>query len=297
LCNVNCTSNNHLAIQKSIQLNSGIQKYLLDLKNDDFLKEIRKEYRLCKNNPREYKNRVDSLSNIFGLEGRHKLKSNYLPSHLGGKYDQPNHIVTFGLNPGWLPHYNKNSEKEKRKSFRRYLKRSKNSFHILKDYDHKSNYFRVYALLFSELMKNEFEDLDCEKWDFFDNYVTSLNLIPYPSEKFRTNRSTFSLAQLDYLIPRLYKLIKFISDFHPKMFVFNGKAWYVLLIKHGLVKKPKRVPINKKCNLYFFKLQKIPCILFDNFLSSSHYIGITNLDLTQKIPKKILSHYSKFFKK
>ena len=49
--------------------------------------------------------------------------------------------------------------------------------------------------------------------------------------------------QLDYLRSSLTNNLNFITAFKPKLFIFNGSTWYVLLIKHDLVNEYQKVPV------------------------------------------------------
>jgi hypothetical protein len=67
------------------------------------------------------------------------------------------------------------------------------------------------------------------------------------------------------------KFLNFITAFKPKLFIFYGGPWYVLLIKHDLVKEYQKVPISRLFNIYFFEIQGVPSILLTS--SSQGIIG------------------------
>jgi hypothetical protein len=62
--------------------------------------------------------------------------------------------------------------------------------------------------------------------------------------------------------------------------------WYVLLIKHSIIKEYDRVPISKGFSLYFFEISGVSSVLFDKFFQL-HYYGMTNYDRRVTIPKII----------
>jgi hypothetical protein len=65
----------------------------------NLLEEIRAEYDLCINNPHEYQKKVDSISDLFSLIGKQRLKGEYCPVYVVGRY-QSTPIVMLGINPG-----------------------------------------------------------------------------------------------------------------------------------------------------------------------------------------------------
>jgi hypothetical protein len=132
-------------------------------------------------------------------------------------------------------------------------------------------------------------DQSKSKWDLFDYYLTNLELIPYHSEGI-TLPSKLSSAQLDYLKFRLRANLDFITKFKPKLLLFNGNPWYVLLIKHNVVREYLKVQISKLLSLYFFEAEGIPSVLFDKFFQR-HFWGITDDDRKVTIPTIIHERY------
>ena len=102
--------------------------------------------------------------------------------------------------------------------------------------------------------------------------------------------SHLSEDQLNYLTTRFKNSMNFIVKHRPKLFIFNGSPWYVLLIKHRLIYYYEKVPVTSKFNLYFFKFQNIPCVLFDKFFQR-HFWGITDYDRKATIPNLIKKRY------
>ncbi len=100
--------------------------------------------------------------------------------------------------------------------------------------------------------------------------------------------------QLEYLFPRFRNSIDFIINYRPKLFIFNGSPWYILLIKNNIINKFDKISLTKKFNFYFFIIQDIPCILFDKFFQR-HFWGITNEDRKNTIPNLVYKEYPKLF--
>ena len=55
-----------------------------------------------------------------------------------------------------------------------------------------------------------------------------------------------SESQLAYLLSRNQNSLDFIMKFTPKLFIFNGNPWYILLIKNKIIKDFDRVSLTKK---------------------------------------------------
>jgi hypothetical protein len=121
-----------------------------------------------------------------------------------------------------------------------------------------------------------------------------MELIPYHSEGI-VLPSSLSEDQLKFLKNRYQRGIDFISQFSPKLIIFNGKIWDTLLIRNKLIDDPVRFSLTEKFNLYFFELSETPCVLFDKFFQR-HYWGITNNDRMVSIPKLIHSKFQNPFR-
>jgi hypothetical protein len=119
--------------------------------------------------------------------------------------------------------------------------------------------------------------------------LTNLELIPYHSRGI-VLPNKFSTHQVDYLRSRLTNNLNFITAFKPILFIFNGSAWHILLIKHDLVKEYQKVPVSKLFNIYFFEIQGVPSVLFDKFFSR-HYWGINDYDRKITLPSLIRAKY------
>ena len=89
---------------------------------------------------------------------------------------------------------------------------------------------------------------------------------------------------------RLKGNLDFITKFNPKLLLFNGNPWYLLLIKHNLIREYNKIQVSNKFNLYFFEIEGITSVIFDKFFQV-HYWGITNYDRRVTIPKLIQERY------
>jgi hypothetical protein len=250
----------------------------------NLLEEIKADHDLCINNPHEYQQKVDSISNLFSLRGRQRLKGDNCPVYVVGKY-QSTPFVMFGINPGYSPINNPQEEIEARKSWEHYQKLYLNFFLFFDKHEFESPYYTSLWQLLSGLT----EEQKKSKWELFDSYLTNLELIPYHSQGI-TLPNKFTTRQLDYLTSRLTNNLNFITAFKPKLFIFNGSAWHILLIKHDLVKEYQNVPISKLFNIYFFEIQGVPSVLFDKFFSR-HYWGINDYDRKVTLPRLIRAKY------
>jgi hypothetical protein len=125
-------------------------------------------------------------------------------------------------------------------------------FYVLFFDKHKfeSPYYSSLGHLLSGLIGQQ----EKSKSELFDSYLTNLELIPYHSEGINLPKK-LSIHQLDYLGSHLTNNLNFITAFKPKLFIFIGMIWYVLLINHELVKEYQKIPISKSFNTYFFELR------------------------------------------
>ena len=85
----------------------------------DLLQEARDEYELCINKPVEYQKKVDSISDMFHLRGKNRLKGDKCPVYFVGKFEEAS-IVMFGLNPGYSSTNKPRKEHEARQSWHHY---------------------------------------------------------------------------------------------------------------------------------------------------------------------------------
>jgi hypothetical protein len=100
----------------------------------------------------------------------------------------------------------------------------------------------------------------------------------------------FNSLQLDYISQRLRNNIKFARKHKPSLFIFNGNAWYILLIRHGLIQNYEKVEVTDKFNIYFFEIKGIHSVLFNKFFQR-HFWGLTNHHRAVIIPELIREKY------
>jgi len=73
-----------------------------------------------------------------------------------------------------------------------------------------------------------------------------------------------------------------------------GNPWYVLLIKHNLIREYHKVQVSKLFNICFFEVEGTPSVLFDKFFQR-HFWGITDYDIKVTIPKLIDERYQNLY--
>ena len=149
----------------------------------------------------------------------------------------------FGINPGYSPKNNPTEDMEARKSWQDYQNLYLNFFCYFSDHKFESPYYTALGHILAGLTGDQSKS----KWDLFDSYLTNLELIPYHSEGI-TLPSKLSSSQLNYLKIRFRGSLDFITRFKPKLLLFNGNPWYILLIKHNLVRKYHKVQVSKLFN-------------------------------------------------
>jgi hypothetical protein len=233
-------------------------------------------------NPVEYQKNINSISDLFGLKGKNRFKSDNCSVYVVGKY-QTAPVIMFGINPGYSSTNNPTEENEARKSWQRYQSLYLNFYQFFSNNKFESPYYTALWYLLSGLTG---ENIPKErKWELFDKYLCNLELIPYHSEGI-VLPSRLTDKQFEYLENRFNSNIKFIREFNPKLLIFNGKIWKTLLINHSLIQEFVKVPITGQFTTYFFELYKIPSIIFDKFFQR-HFWGIRNDDRMFTIPKLI----------
>ena len=249
----------------------------------DLLEEIKAEYDLCINKPEKYQQKVDRISSLFSLSGKKRLKAEICPVYLFGKY-RLTPFVIFGINSPI-------EDQEARRSWKHYQDLYLNFFLYFSNNRFESPYYTSLWHFVSGLVNSDDrrEHQKKDKWKLFDTYLTNIELIPYHSEGISLPPE-LSRTQLCYLTSRFQNSLRFIVKFGPKLFIFNGNPWYVLLIKHNLIKGYEKVQITDRFNLYFFDLEEIPCVLFDKFFQR-HFWGITDYDRKTTIPNLIRKRY------
>lgn len=145
-------------------------------------------------------------------------------------------------------------------------------------------------MLFSELVKDSPEFPS--KWDFYDQNLTNLNLFPYHSKAFSISKK-LSNEQFEYLKTKFEIILQFIQKHKPRLYLFNGKPWEVLLINYKIVKNYEKIQVNKIFSMYFFKLEGTPSVLFDKFFPKHFWLD--NHQRKYIIPKMIKDFYNRGF--
>ena len=252
----------------------------------DLLQEARDEYELCINRPAEYQKKVESISDMFHLRGKNRLKGDNCPVYFVGKFEGAS-IIMFGLNPRYASTNNPKEKLEERQSWQYYQNFCLNFFQFISRSEFQSPYYEALGYLLSGLLKKQYSNDG--KWRLFDKYFANIELIPYHSEGISLP-SDFSSFQLTYLTERYKNSLEFIRRYNPKLLIFNGNIWRSLLIKNNLVQVDEKVPITQQLNMYFFKLHDIPCVLFDKFFQR-YFWGISNNDRYVTIPSAIHMRY------
>ena len=130
--------------------------------------------------------------------------------------------------------------------------------------------------------------------NFLLENVLNLNLFPYHSNESDDFPSKFTVKQLEVVLHHLALVFDLIEEKKPRYCFFNGKVWETLLIKHKLIdikfSEPKVFKENSKgakFSMYFGKKRKTRYVIFDKFLSRTHYYGVTDDDLNSDIPNFI----------
>ena len=132
------------------------------------------------------------------------------------------------------PINNPKEDAEARKSWEHYQDLYLNFFLYFSANRFESPYYTSLWHFFSGLIYTSIGQEYQDKWSLFDTYLTNIELIPYHSEGISLP-SHLSEDQLNYLTTRFKNSVNFIIKHRPKLFVFNGNPWYVLLIKHRLI--------------------------------------------------------------
>lgn len=247
----------------------------------NLLEEMGDDYHLCVNKPEEYRKKVDNISDLFGLRGDDKLKNDNCAVYVCGNYRKAP-FVMFGLNPGWSATNIPAEEAEARKSWQHYRDLYQNIFQFFSDNKFESPYYKSLWLLLRGLLHDTETVQKMNKWDLFNIYLANMELIPYHSNGISLPR-VLSELQLNYLKARFERNLDFITKFRPKLLIFNGRPWYTLLIRHGIIKDFETARVSDRFGLYFFRRNEIPCVLFDRFFQS-HFWKITDYDRRITIP-------------
>jgi hypothetical protein len=260
----------------------------------NLLENIRQDYELCINNSEEYIKKVDSISTLLGLKGKYRLISDTCPVYLVGKYNVTPFIF-FGINPGHSDTNSPIEDKDARTSWKRYEDLYQNFFSYFEKKGFESPYYTILWHFIDGLRFVIGDSPIVGKWKLFEKYITNVELIPYHSRGIAFP-SKLSNLQLDYLVRRFEDNLNFIINCQPKLFIFNGSPWYLLLIKNKLISDFEKIPITNKFNVYFFKIKDMPSVLFDKFFQR-HFWGITNEHRRTIIPNMIAEKFPSILSK
>lgn len=246
------------------------------------LQEIQEEYFLYTLDQLQYKKKVNSISDMFGLKQKNRLKADYCAVYVVGRY-QSAPIIMFGMNHGYSHRNSPIEENEAKKSWENYQNLYLNFFRYFSHNKFESPYYTSLWYLISGLTGTNFPKK--RKWELFDQYLCNMELIPYHSERIILP-DILNKKQFEYLQKRYNSNINFIRKFKPKLLIFNGKIWKTLLMNHELIEQHIEAPIKKQFRMYFFEIDGIPSVLFDRFFQR-HFRGITDDDRMFTIPKLI----------
>jgi hypothetical protein len=253
------------------------------------LEEAKKDFELFHNNYEKYKEKVDTLSVLFKLKDKAKLRSDYLPTYFVGNFKDINYkYVLFGINPGFSEKQNPKEETWKKSSWKDYLNFARNFFILFKDNEMKSPYYKRLSKLFSGLDNIEMENYN-EIYDYYQKHIINIELIPYHSTCFGISNNLTEQQKL-YFKNRFESDINFLKKLNIKLMIFNGNPFYLILIQNNLIKYDKKFKLNKHVNMYTFKVHDIPCVLFDKFLTQAGF-GLCYKDLKLKIPDLIRKEF------
>ena len=248
----------------------------------DLLHEIREEYLLYTLEQFQYKKKVNSISDMFGLTKKNRLKNDYSAVYLIGKYETAP-IIFFGVNPGYSKKNSPIEENEASKSWQHYQNLYLNFFQYFSHYKFESPYYTALWYLISGLTGTNYPKK--RKWALFDQYLCNMELVPYHSEGI-VFPTMLDEQQLNYLQNRHNSNIKFIKQFKPKLLIFNGKIWKTLFINYTLTEQHVEAPTLDQFTMYSFEIDGIPSVLFDRFFQRN-FQGITDDDRMFTIPKLI----------
>ena len=248
----------------------------------DLLHKIREEYLLYTLEHFQYKKKVNSISDMFGLTKKERLKADYCAVYVIGKYETAP-IIFFGVNPGYSSKNSPIEENEAGKSWQHYQNLYHNFFQYFSHYKFESQYYNALWNLLSGLTGTNYPKK--RKWALFDQYLCNLDLIPYHSEGI-VFPNILNEQQLEYLQNRHNNNIEFIKQFKPKLLIFNGKIWKSLFINYDLTEQYLKAPATNQFTMYSFEVDGIPSVLFDRFFQRN-FRGITDHDRMFTIPKLI----------
>ena len=263
---------------------------------DSFLDNAKEQYEFWKNSYRkgtkEYSNHVSEIIKIFDLKGKNKFHTENAPKYWAGDISKRNpKFIIVSLNPGLKEDHRKiTSVATDSEGWKTYMKNRSNWFSGTRFQD--SKYWQKHYKFFCG-MNNKIPEEPMDG-DYILKNVLNLNLFPYHSNQSENFPSKFTVKQLEVVLHHLALVFDLIEEKKPRYCFFNGKVWKTLLIKHQLIdikfSEPKLFKENKKggkFSMYFGKKRRTRYVIFDKFLSRTHYYGVTDDDLSSDIPNFI----------
>ncbi|MGI0048323.1 MAG: hypothetical protein ACREAW_02185, partial [Nitrososphaera sp.] len=206
-----------------------------------FLESLKIDFELFQSNIDEYKRRVDSISDLFSLKFNDRLMSDQSPSGFSGNYDTSNSIVLFSLNPGYSAKFNPDEQRLQNRDWEQYCNARKSLYLFFKKLNHPSPYYRSWWILFQGLLNEKSYNYDTQ-WDYFNKNLVNLNLIPYHSKGLQLP-TLFDEEQNCYLMQNFDSLLDFIVPYNPKLLIFNGNPWFVLLKRNSLLNEATKIKV------------------------------------------------------
>jgi len=256
----------------------------------DLISELKNDFTLFKTDYISYKQKVDSISNLFQLSGLSKLRSDYLPTYLVGNYqEKAAKYILFGLNPGFNEKGNQIEESIKNENWDKYQVFINNFFRLFKENKLKSLYYIRLSQLFTGLENKPLTTYE-EKYDFYQSNLVAIDLVPYHSTNFGITND-LNMKQLDYLVGRFQICFDFIKHLHYRIVIFHGKPIYNILVRSQLLKDFKKYAITKQTNLFLFHYDDVPCVLFDRMITQAGS-GVKYSMMKDDIPKRIKEFFS-----
>jgi hypothetical protein len=245
------------------------------------------DYDLCIINPLVYQRKVDFVNTLFSFKGEYLMMCDYVPIFHIGTLESP--YALFSLNPKLrntspiedrYARVNRNLYRDLYKDFHNY------PFHKPM---HTSSFFNPLGKLLSRLTyssKNKWE------WEDLHSILVNLELFPFRYKRFGlTDANILSKAQFDYVNNNLQMNLDAVMEYKPKLLMFDGKIYEILLTRSGLVDRFETKPIIKNFYLHLFELENTPAILFNRFLGAAHYEGMKDYHLYTTIPDLIWQRF------
>ena len=243
------------------------------------VEEIKKDMDSFERNKEEYVKKVNYISDLLELKGKKRLLVNYPATYFVGNYkDTSNHkYVLVGLNPGYDENQNKLEKKWKEEGYENF---AVSFFKKMKKHNFKSQYYLRISKFLYQLDKGYMdEEWNYGKtWDYCEKHILNFDLIPYHSRGIDTGKLKKALKNEEfrnYTIRRFKGIVDFIKELKNKRkleikaIIFNGKAFYVMIVENNLLgfnARPRVIFNDEKLNVYFFKIEDMPCFVFGKFI-------------------------------